>query len=75
MTKHGGARPGAGRPHLNGSKPGEGELVVTVTISIPRAMRDKLRDLGNGNVSEGVRRAVAITSEFNRFTTTHEREN
>ena len=58
MTKHGGARKGAGRRYLNGSKPSEGELAVTVTISIPQAMRDKLRDLGNGNVSAGVRRLV-----------------
>ena len=64
MTKqHGGARKGAGRRYLNGSKPGEGESAVTVTISIPREMRDKLRDLGDGNVSAGVRRAVEMAQE------------
>ena len=58
MTKHGGTRPGAGRPYLNGSDPHEGTPLVTVTISIPQATRDLLRDLGNGNVSAGVRRLV-----------------
>ena len=58
MTKHGGARPGAGRRYLNGRDPHEGTPAVTATISIPQAMRDTLRDLGNGNVSAGVRRAV-----------------
>ena len=63
MTKHGGARPGAGRRYLNGSDPHEGTPLVTVTISIPRTMRDKLRDLGNGNVSAGVRRAMEMAQE------------
>ena len=64
MTEqHGGARKGAGRRYLNGSDPHEGTPLVTVTISIPQAMRDTLRDLGNGNVSAGVRRAVEIVRE------------
>ena len=64
MTKqHGGARLGAGRRYLNGSDPHEGTPAVTVTISIPQAMRDKLRDLGNGNVSAGVRRAMEMAQE------------
>ena len=64
MTKHGGARKGAGRRYLNGSKPGEGESAVSVTISIPQATRDKLREWGDGNVSAGVRWAVGMTRDI-----------
>ena len=58
LIRHGGARPGAGRRYLNGSDPHEGTPAVTATISIPQATHDLLRDLGNGNVSAGVRRLV-----------------
>ena len=67
MTKHGGTRPGAGRRYLNGSDPHKGTPAVTVTISIPQATHDLLRDLGNGNVSAGVRRAVEIVREVDRL--------
>ena len=55
MTKHGGARPGAGRRYLNGSDPHEGTPLVTVTISVTAADKEFLRCVGNGNVSAGVR--------------------
>lgn len=67
MTKHGGAREGAGRPHLDGSKPGEGEPVEPVTISLTAADRKFLRELGDGNVSAGVRRLIkeaAMTNDY-----------
>ena len=65
--QHGGARKGAGRRYLNGSDPHEGTPLVTVTISLTAADRDMLRDLGNGNVSAGVRRAVEIVKEVDRL--------
>ena len=66
MTKHGGARKGAGRRYLNGSDPHEGRPARRVTISVTDADIETLQALGSGNVSKGVRKAVALVNEFHR---------
>jgi len=63
MTKHGGAREGAGRPYLNGSEPGKGQPAKRVTITVTQETLDTLEELGDGNVSAGVRRVVEIVRE------------
>lgn len=47
---HGGQRKGAGRKALYDQR------MIKITITLPRAYLDALCDLGNGNVSLGVRR-------------------
>ncbi len=49
MSTHGGDRPGAGRPTV-------GELRINVRLD--RATVERLRAIGDGNVSEGIRRAA-----------------
>lgn len=61
--QHGGARSGAGRRYLNGSDPHEGQAAERVTITVTRATLEKARELGDGNVSDGFRRAVEMVSE------------
>ncbi len=61
--QHGGARKGAGRRYLNGSDPHEGRPARRVTISVTQATLEKARKLGDGNVSEGFRRAVEYAQE------------
>lgn len=49
---NGGARPGAGgvKPALSADEP-----TVRATITLPASLLERLRELGNGNVSRGVR--------------------
>ncbi len=49
---HGGARDGAGRPALDGGS-------VRVTVTLTPAQVVKAESLGNGNVSEGIRKALS----------------
>ena len=62
-SQHGGARKGAGRRYLNGSDPHEGQAAERVTISVTQATLEKARKLGDGNVSDGFRRAVEYSEE------------
>lgn len=58
-AQHGGARPGSGRPRLADGA----ETTVPLRVRLTEALADKARRLGNGNVSEGVRRALAAYVE------------
>lgn len=58
MTPHGGARPGAGRPRL------ADEPTVEATISLPTSLAEKASRLGEGNRSEGIRRALEAFAEI-----------
>lgn len=62
MTKrksnHGGARPGAGRKRII---PPE-ENIPPVSSNLDKATRATMQELGEGNVSEGIRRAAKIVS-------------
>jgi len=49
-TTHGGARTGAGRKLMYDQK------MIKVTVTLPPACVDALRDLGEGNVSLGIRK-------------------
>lgn len=49
---HGGAREGAGRPALDGGS-------VRVTVTLTPAHVAKAEELGGGNVSEGIRKALS----------------
>lgn len=49
---HGGARPGAGR------KPANGEPMRRITITLPAELATKAEELGGGNASEGIRKAL-----------------
>jgi|GEM_PF-1594015 len=49
--QHGGPRPGSGRPPVADPK-------RAVTVTLTAAQIDHLRTLGDGNVSEGVRRLI-----------------
>lgn len=53
-SQHGGPRPGAGRKPLNHTQP-----TRRVSAAVTLADWQYLKRLGGGNVSEGVRRAVA----------------
>lgn len=53
----GGKRKNAGRPAIYG------EPVVRTSISVPQEVLDWLRDVGNGNQSEGVRRLYLKLSD------------
>jgi len=46
-------RPGAGRPRLSAAP------TVRVTITLPAPLAARLRELGDGNASAGVRRVLA----------------
>jgi len=59
----GGKRPRAGRPYLNGSRPGEGERALKLTITLPRETAAFLRTLGGGNLSAGVRKVTEFYKE------------
>ena len=48
----GGKREGAGRPPLSSSP------TVRVTVTLPAPLAERLRELGGGNASEGVRRLL-----------------
>jgi hypothetical protein len=60
--RHGGPRPGSGRKFLNGSEPGEGVYAVRKTITLPSSLVDYLTQLGDGNLSKGIR----IAAEYHR---------
>jgi hypothetical protein len=51
----GGQRPGAGRPRL------DAEPLVRVTVTVPAALAARLKELGDGNASAGVRRLLEQT--------------
>lgn len=48
----GGRRPGSGRPPAKDRK-------QSITVTLPAEVIDHLRRLGDGNVSEGIRRLVS----------------
>lgn len=50
----GGARPGAGRPAL-----AEGEATVRSTVTLPASLDEVALRIGNGNRSDGIRKALA----------------
>lgn len=52
MNNHGGARPNSGRPTVGD---------VRINVRLDRATVDRLREIGDGNVSEGIRRAARAT--------------
>jgi len=49
MSTHGGARPNSGRPTVGD---------VRINVRLDRATVERLRAIGDGNVSEGIRRAA-----------------
>ena len=51
----GGARTGAGRRHLDGTRDGSRDPTVRITINVPRSLLLKARMAGGGNASEGFR--------------------
>lgn len=53
-----------GRPHLDGSAPGQGTYVEVVSVSLRPAETDTLLVLGEGNKSSGVRRLIAFWRLF-----------
>jgi len=58
-STHGGARPGAGRKLGNGKPDAKSALLV---CKVTTDEKDFARQLGNGNASEGVRRALALAA-------------
>ena len=58
-SSHGGARPGAGRK-LGYVKPGAKRAMIVVKVTTDE--KDFARKLGEGNASEGVRRALALAA-------------
>lgn len=48
---HGGAREGSGRPKIGAQR---------VNVSLDEETLNRAREIGAGNVSEGLRRAVAV---------------
>ena len=64
--KHGGYRPGAGRRRLDGQKAGTGKYVVDKTVSLPPEIVKYLTQLGNGNLSLGVRIAANFHKSSHR---------
>lgn len=53
----GGQRRSAGHPHLDGSKPGDGEYLTKKSVALPQWMIDYFVKIGGGNLSAGVREA------------------
>lgn len=51
----GGARPGSGRPTLGGDE----DPTVKVTVAMPLSLKEAAIEIGGGNMSEGIRRAIA----------------
>ena len=49
-----------GRPFLDGSPAGTGKRTVTKCVSLPQAMVEYLRTIGDGNVSKGIRVVTAL---------------
>jgi hypothetical protein len=50
---HGGSRPGAGRPPFN---------VTRVNVTLDNATAENLRELGEGNLSAGIRLAALMAT-------------
>lgn len=53
-----------GRPHLDGSPPGEGEYLKRIAVTLSGEDADLLEALGLGNRSEGVRQLVELYRKF-----------
>ena len=54
-----------GRPHLDGKPAGQGAYTKTYCITLPPETADRLRAIGGGNLSKGVRIAEDhYSSEF-----------
>ena len=58
-STHGGARPGAGRK-LGYRSPDAKRVMIVVKVTADE--KEFARQLGNGNASEGVRRALALAA-------------
>lgn len=56
-----------GRPHLDGSAPGQGYYMKIVALSVRGADRDLLTRIGSGNRSLGLRRLVDLAQEHDLF--------
>ena len=52
MANHGGSRKGAGRKHVKGTKP------EMKSVKLSREHWEKAREIGDGNMAEGLRRAL-----------------
>lgn len=63
-SAHGGKRTGAGRPHLDGSPPGQGERASQYSVTLPADVAEYLRTIGEGNLSAGVRVAAELHKEW-----------
>lgn len=50
-------KPGAGRPRLSASE------TIRVTVTLPAELVDRLRQLGAGNVSAGIRALAAAVPD------------
>jgi len=51
-SNHGGAREGAGRPEIPGTKP------EMKSVKLSREHWEKAREIGNGNMAKGIRIAL-----------------
>lgn len=49
---HGGARPGAGRPKIEGEKP------IMKSVKLSRAHWERAKEIGKGNMALGLRKAL-----------------
>ena len=58
MTGWGGKRDGAGRKPLNGKTPSR-----RISVTIPQSLCDYLLDIGDGNLSLGIRIAAQFHKE------------
>ena len=64
----GGPRPGSGRPTLGG----DDDPTVTVTVMMPLSLKEEAIRQGDGNMSLGIRRAVATLALFHTRKPTYE---
>jgi hypothetical protein len=60
VPTHGGPRPGAGRPHLDGTPPGEAAADPSQkrTVTMPASMWDVVKNAGDGVYSAGMRTII-----------------
>lgn len=56
--RHGGQRAGAGRPPLSAAP------TVRVTVTLPAPLAARLKALGEGNASRGVRRLLDVVGQL-----------
>ena len=54
----GGPRPGSGRPTLGGDE----DPTVTVTVMMPLSLKLAAVEIGDGNMSRGIRVSIAIAA-------------